>query len=136
MKQFFAGLTLGTLLLAACQTAQTQSEAPAAEPAAQTAQPVPITPPPVEPATLTTEGRIPPPPTPAPAATPKIRYSSCHVDGPYIAITFDDGPNKELTPKLLDILKARGIHAHLLRRRPERGGLSRHPQTRGRPKAT
>lgn len=41
----------------------------------------------------------------------KIGYSSVHVDGPYIAMTFDDGPNPVLTPKLLDILKARGIKA-------------------------
>ena len=39
----------------------------------------------------------------------KIGYSSVHVDGPYIAMTFDDGPNPVLTPRLLDILKARGI---------------------------
>ena len=36
-------------------------------------------------------------------------YSSVHVDGPYIAMTFDDGPDPKLTPKLLDLLKARGI---------------------------
>jgi peptidoglycan/xylan/chitin deacetylase (PgdA/CDA1 family) len=33
-----------------------------------------------------------------------------HVDGPYIAMTFDDGPHPTLTPKLLDILKERHIH--------------------------
>jgi peptidoglycan-N-acetylglucosamine deacetylase len=37
-------------------------------------------------------------------------YSSIHVDGPYIAMTFDDGPDAVLTPKLLDILKERHIH--------------------------
>ncbi len=37
-------------------------------------------------------------------------YSSIHVDGPYIAMTFDDGPHPTLTPKLLDILKERHIH--------------------------
>ena len=30
---------------------------------------------------------------------------------PYIAITFDDGPHPELTPKLLDILKSRNVKA-------------------------
>ncbi len=40
-----------------------------------------------------------------------ISYSEVHVDGPYIAMTFDDGPNEKLTPELLDILKARHIHA-------------------------
>lgn len=38
-------------------------------------------------------------------------YSSVHVDGPYIAMTFDDGPDAKLTPKLLDTLKERHIHA-------------------------
>ena len=37
--------------------------------------------------------------------------SSVHVEGPYIAMTFDDGPHAILTPKLLDILKQRHIHA-------------------------
>ena len=37
-------------------------------------------------------------------------YSSIRVDGPYIALTFDDGPHPTLTPKLLDILKERHIH--------------------------
>ncbi|MFG1432981.1 polysaccharide deacetylase family protein [Xanthobacter sp. V2C-8] len=40
-----------------------------------------------------------------------LAYTSCEVDGPYIAITFDDGPNPETTPKLLKILEARGIKA-------------------------
>jgi peptidoglycan/xylan/chitin deacetylase (PgdA/CDA1 family) len=69
-----------------------------------------------------------PPATPAPAATPamalpadanvpppagqvKNTYSQCHVDGPYIAMTFDDGPHIENTPRLLDMLKERGIKA-------------------------
>ena len=45
------------------------------------------------------------------AAAKLVSYSSAHVDGPYIAITFDDGPNPETTPKLLKLLKQRGIHA-------------------------
>jgi len=52
--------------------------------------------------------------TPSPIATPpleRLSYNSCNVDGPYIAITFDDGPHPVLTPKLLDMLKARGIKA-------------------------
>ena len=43
-------------------------------------------------------------PSPAPAT-----YSSCHVDGPYIAMTFDDGPSPANTTRLLDILKQRNI---------------------------
>ncbi|MFZ4115140.1 MAG: polysaccharide deacetylase family protein [Chthoniobacterales bacterium] len=33
------------------------------------------------------------------------RYGHVHVDGPYVALTFDDGPSATLTPRLLDILK-------------------------------
>ncbi len=54
---------------------------------------------------------LPPPEKQTAASGPKVSYSSCNVNGPYIAMTFDDGPSPELTPKLLDILKARGIKA-------------------------
>src|SRR2546422_6738249 len=40
---------------------------------------------------------------------PSITFSSVHVDGPYIAMTFDDGPSATLTPKLLDLLAAHHI---------------------------
>jgi peptidoglycan/xylan/chitin deacetylase (PgdA/CDA1 family) len=40
-----------------------------------------------------------------------ITFSSVHVDGPYIAMTFDDGPSATLTPKLLDVLAAHRIKA-------------------------
>src|SRR2546430_4197491 len=42
---------------------------------------------------------------------PGITFNSVHVDGPYIAITFDDGPSETLTPKLLDLLAAHHIKA-------------------------
>ena len=48
---------------------------------------------------------------PGPAAESSITFSSVHVDGPYIAMTFDDGPSATLTPKLLDILAAHRIKA-------------------------
>ncbi len=41
--------------------------------------------------------------------TPKNLYSYVHVDEPYIALTFDDGPHETLTPKLLDLLARRHI---------------------------
>jgi peptidoglycan-N-acetylglucosamine deacetylase len=47
-------------------------------------------------------------------ATPEessITFNSVHVDGPYIAMTFDDGPSATLTPKLLDLLAAHHIKA-------------------------
>ncbi|MEY2598193.1 MAG: hypothetical protein RLZZ142_452 [Verrucomicrobiota bacterium] len=46
-----------------------------------------------------------------PLAAAKISYSSCNVEGPYVAMTFDDGPHAQNTPRLLDILKQRGIRA-------------------------
>jgi peptidoglycan/xylan/chitin deacetylase (PgdA/CDA1 family) len=49
--------------------------------------------------------------TPAPPQEPAITFNSVHVDGPYIAMTFDDGPSATLTPKLLDILAAHHIKA-------------------------
>ncbi len=48
---------------------------------------------------------------PAPAAGPKVTFSQCHVEGPYVAMTFDDGPHGANTPRLLDMLKQRKIHA-------------------------
>ena len=47
----------------------------------------------------------------APAKGPKLSYSQCHVEGQQIALTFDDGPHAENTPRLLDLLKQRGVKA-------------------------
>ncbi|HEX5176879.1 MAG TPA: polysaccharide deacetylase family protein, partial [Chthoniobacteraceae bacterium] len=63
--------------------------------------------------------RLPPASAASPgAATPlagpangKHTYSQCHVDGQYIAMTFDDGPHVENTPRLLEMLKKRDIKA-------------------------
>lgn len=57
-----------------------------------------------------------PPQTPQKAeavtpAEPHITYNWIDVDGPYIAMTFDDGPSEKLTPKLLDLLAAHHIKA-------------------------
>lgn len=38
-------------------------------------------------------------------------YNSARVNGPFIAITFDDGPHPTQTPRLLDILAARNVKA-------------------------
>lgn len=48
---------------------------------------------------------------PTPTSKPRVTYNSVDIDQPYVALTFDDGPHKTLTPKLLDILKARNIKA-------------------------
>ncbi|HEU0209005.1 MAG TPA: polysaccharide deacetylase family protein [Candidatus Udaeobacter sp.] len=47
--------------------------------------------------------------TPTAPRKPAFTFNSVHVDGPYIAMTFDDGPSAVLTPKLLDLLAARHI---------------------------
>jgi len=60
-----------------------------------------------------------PSPTPSPQASPEAAtaankpatWFSVNVDSPYIAMTFDDGPSPETTPRLLDILKQRNIKA-------------------------
>ena len=48
---------------------------------------------------------------PGPASPKQITFSQCHVDGPFIAMTFDDGPHASNTPRLLDMLKQRSIKA-------------------------
>src|SRR5213079_2638593 len=50
-------------------------------------------------------------PKPAATAEPGITFDWVHVDGPYVAMTFDDGPSAVLTPKLLDLLAAHHIKA-------------------------
>lgn len=44
-----------------------------------------------------------------PPAGAKLSYSQVNVTQKVVAMTFDDGPHPSLTPKLLDILKARNI---------------------------
>ena len=52
------------------------------------------------------EGPVAPRPPRAPAS-----YNSVETSRPVLALTFDDGPHPELTPQLLDILRAEGIRA-------------------------
>src|SRR6201993_5663687 len=47
--------------------------------------------------------------TPNRPSTEKITFSEVNVDGPYIAMTFDDGPHATNTPKLLDMAAKRHI---------------------------
>jgi peptidoglycan-N-acetylglucosamine deacetylase len=53
----------------------------------------------------------PPPEAAQPTAEKPATWFSVHVNGPYIAMTFDDGPSPATTPQLLDILKQRNIKA-------------------------
>jgi peptidoglycan/xylan/chitin deacetylase (PgdA/CDA1 family) len=119
MKRLSIGAMLALVALAACQTALTQSESSAAPQQEATREAAPATAgssaePSASPAVGTAQGaayvtaaKAQPPAV----AIPKHSYTSCDVNGPYIAMTFDDGPSAELTPKLLDILKERGIKA-------------------------
>ncbi len=52
-----------------------------------------------------------PPPAAASPGSPQITFNSVHVEGPYVAMTFDDGPSATLTPKLLDLLAAHHMKA-------------------------
>ena len=51
------------------------------------------------------------PVTPAVAPVSKIVFTRCEVARPAIAITFDDGPHPDFTPRLLDTLKEANIKA-------------------------
>jgi peptidoglycan/xylan/chitin deacetylase (PgdA/CDA1 family) len=46
---------------------------------------------------------------PNPASTEKITFTEVNVDGPYIAMTFDDGPHATNTPRLLEMAAERHI---------------------------
>jgi peptidoglycan/xylan/chitin deacetylase (PgdA/CDA1 family) len=48
-------------------------------------------------------------PTPNPPSTEKITFTEVNVDGPYIAMTFDDGPHATNTPELLEMAAERHI---------------------------
>ena len=48
-------------------------------------------------------------PAPNPVSSEKITFTEVNVDGPYIAMTFDDGPHATNTPKLLEMAAERHI---------------------------
>jgi peptidoglycan/xylan/chitin deacetylase (PgdA/CDA1 family) len=50
-------------------------------------------------------------PSPTPSSAKPDTYAQARVDQPYIAMTFDDGPSAENTPRLLEMLKQRNIKA-------------------------
>jgi peptidoglycan-N-acetylglucosamine deacetylase len=58
------------------------------------------------------EGRVSPSISRPPRSFVKGRsYEKVKVGEPYVAFTFDDGPHPENTPRLLDVLAARGVRA-------------------------
>lgn len=106
----FFSLWLGMVLTAGFAGCST----PTSQPQLTSAPPVePQRPTPANPSAPAHSNRNPDFPTipkvPSPAA--KITYSQAHVSGPYIAITFDDGPHHANTPKLLGLLRERNIKA-------------------------
>jgi len=50
-------------------------------------------------------------PTPGETPAKPATYTQARVDQPFIAMTFDDGPSAENTPRLLEMLKQRNIKA-------------------------
>ncbi len=103
------GTAAATLLsLAACQSVHTQVEPEVStNPDALDEYPTPA---PASSPTLEAT----PEPTPTATPTPRPRqhaYNSVDTTRKVVAMTFDDGPSPKLTPKLLDMLKERGIKA-------------------------
>lgn len=92
---------IAALILVGCQSAHTQPSqvvvAPAEDGYAAQAPAVGDSTPPGQP--------------PAAPGAPRHSYNSCNVEGQYVALTFDDGPHATLTPKLLDVLKEKGVKA-------------------------
>jgi len=94
-------LLLGGLALAFSQLASAQTDPPAVSSPAAVETSTPAAAAPVRTA----------PPVAQTPRGPQITFNSVYVDGPFIALTFDDGPHGSLTPKLLDLLAARKIKA-------------------------
>ncbi|HSV63256.1 MAG TPA: polysaccharide deacetylase family protein, partial [Chthoniobacterales bacterium] len=88
-RRFIGLAAISFLISPVCYSEETKPAVPAEKPAASPLKPK-ATPTPTE---------------------PPITFNSVHVDGPFIALTFDDGPNATLTPKLLDLLAARHLKA-------------------------
>ena len=140
MKRLFTGVALVGFALAACQTAQTQSEPQvivvppdemARDPSlrrAATAKPSAL---PAEVPETAAYANLPQPSPAVAAPSLKYSYNSCNVDGPYIAMTFDDGPSPQTTPRLLDILKERGIKATFFVVGQNAAEIPRHPPPDG-----
>jgi len=94
MKQGSANVLTGVAIIffAACTTVQTQTTPAVTVEAGESIE------------------RTAPAETPKPAVK-KYGYNQVETDQKVIAMTFDDGPHPKLTPKLLDILKERGVKA-------------------------
>jgi len=93
-------------LVLACAGAQAQSPTASPSPAASPTPAAPVaTATPAPPSISGATGSV----RTAPPTTAKISYSHVNVDGPYIAMTFDDGPSGPNTPRLLDLAAKKHI---------------------------
>jgi peptidoglycan/xylan/chitin deacetylase (PgdA/CDA1 family) len=100
----FLAISLAFLIWPGLATAKAQLPARPADGFPPAVVPDPTIPP--QPSALVVPSAPQPPPAPR-----KPSYNSCNVQGTHIAITFDDGPHPALTPRLLDMLKDRGVKA-------------------------
>jgi peptidoglycan-N-acetylglucosamine deacetylase len=81
----------------------TLAAAPCLLPSCRSTKPVTVPPPLVPPPVTGSVFRPGPVPRRLPVGIP-VSFSSCAVNGPYVAMTFDDGPHLSQTPRLLDML--------------------------------
>jgi len=89
-------VTAAALLVAACAQDGASRAVPAATPAARHQPSI----------SIGAAGPLEPRPPRSPSS-----YNSVNTSRPLLALTFDDGPHPELTPRLLDILRHEGIRA-------------------------
>jgi peptidoglycan/xylan/chitin deacetylase (PgdA/CDA1 family) len=106
----FLAVAFAFLLWPGMATAKAQLPARPDEGLPPAVIPAPTAPAAIVPSTEPSAVAIPAPPAP-PAAPRKPSYNSCNVEGTAIALTFDDGPHPKNTPRLLDMLKDRGLKA-------------------------
>lgn len=99
-----------SLCAAAATLTSLGQDAAVAAPAAAQPAPVPAVVAPAAPAVSTPEAAA-GAGSAAHASKARVTINRCNVEGPYIAITFDDGPHGVQTPRLLKMLRDRGIRA-------------------------
>ncbi len=105
---------VGVFLLNSCAVAQDSPQVnvnPA--PIAETSVPEPVESAGAEVSSpdATATAQTPPPATTVYRNIPRNSYTAVNPENDVIALTFDDGPHKTLTPKLLDVLKSRNVRA-------------------------
>ena len=102
-------VTLASSGVTSCSLVQRAGWVDAPEPVVDPRRRVPATPAAIETpaagvgAGMAVPGRI--------AGPTRVAYSSCRVPGRYVALTFDDGPDPQDTPRLLTLLGERNVKA-------------------------